>query len=55
VDESEEEEVEREEEAAEEESQPSEDLEEIEGEIDEAGETKVTKNGDLLGGTISDR
>lgn len=55
MDESEEEEVEREEEAAEEESQPSEDLEEIEGEIDEAGETKVTKNGDLLGGTISDR
>lgn len=31
-------------------SEPPEDLEEIEGEIDEAGETKVTKNGELLGG-----
>ncbi|KAF9897564.1 hypothetical protein BX616_005354, partial [Lobosporangium transversale] len=30
--------------------EPPADLEEIEGEIDEAGETKITKNGELLGG-----
>ncbi|KAF9992144.1 hypothetical protein BGZ79_003453 [Entomortierella chlamydospora] len=30
--------------------EPPEDLEEIEGEIDEAGETKITKDGELLGG-----
>ncbi|KAF9107302.1 hypothetical protein BGX27_008787 [Mortierella sp. AM989] len=30
--------------------EPVEDLEEIEGEIDEAGETKITKDGELLGG-----
>ncbi|KAF9958384.1 hypothetical protein BGZ72_000450 [Mortierella alpina] len=31
-------------------SEPPEDVEEIEGEIDEAGETKITKDGELLGG-----
>ncbi|KAG9325263.1 hypothetical protein KVV02_000011 [Mortierella alpina] len=31
-------------------SEPPEDVEEIEGEIDEAGESKVTKDGELLGG-----
>ncbi|KAI7825213.1 chromatin remodelling complex Rsc7/Swp82 subunit-domain-containing protein [Gamsiella multidivaricata] len=38
------------EDTVEETSVPPEDLEEIEGEIDEAGETKVTKDGELLGG-----
>ncbi|KAF9433764.1 hypothetical protein BGZ76_009016 [Entomortierella beljakovae] len=33
-----------------EEEEPPEDAEEIEGEIDEAGETKITKDGELLGG-----
>ncbi|KAF9998808.1 hypothetical protein BGZ65_005746, partial [Modicella reniformis] len=38
------------EEDAEESSEPAEDLEEIEGDTDEAGESKITKNGELLGG-----
>lgn len=32
---------------------PTGDEEEIEGEIDEVGETKVTKDGELLGGNVS--
>ncbi|KAF9361158.1 hypothetical protein BGX26_005532 [Mortierella sp. AD094] len=46
-DEEEEEDVAEEQEDSEE---PAEDLEEIEGEIDETGETKITKDGELLGG-----
>ncbi|KAF9946200.1 hypothetical protein BGZ72_000549 [Mortierella alpina] len=34
----------------EEEEEPAEDVEEIEGEIEEAGEAKITKDGELLGG-----
>ncbi|KAF8979820.1 hypothetical protein BGZ46_005000 [Entomortierella lignicola] len=44
---------EEEEDAADEQAEsegPAEDLEEIEGEIDETGETKITKDGELLGG-----
>lgn len=42
------------EEEEEEEEEPAEDVEEIEGEIEEAGEAKITKDGELLGGKMPD-